>query len=81
MARKAAAASCELQGLGRMLTRAQAAQLLNVSCPTMARWAAERKGPPFVKLADGGAASVRYPASLLEDFIASRVRNPKEPTR
>jgi hypothetical protein len=62
----------------RMLTRAQAAELLNISCATLARWAGERdQGPPFVKLATGKGGSVRYPSDLLEEFIASRVRRPK----
>ena len=60
----------------RMLTRGEAAEFLSVSQATMARWAAERTGPPFVKLA-GGNGSVRYPTDLLQEFVAARLKNPK----
>lgn len=61
----------------RLLTRSEAAEILAVSLGTLSRWAAERIGPPFVKLGAGDKASVRYPADELEDFIASRIRHPK----
>jgi excisionase family DNA binding protein len=60
-----------------MLTRAEAAEYLSVSPGTLSRWAAERRGPPFVKLVDGEAGSVRYPVDLLDDFLASRIKAPK----
>jgi hypothetical protein len=45
---------------------------------TMARWAGERKGPPFLKLHEGDAGSVRYPSDLLADWEQSRITHPKQ---
>lgn len=61
----------------RLLTRPEAAELLAVSTGTLSRWAAERTGPPFVKLGTSDKASVRYPVDELEQFIAARTRRPK----
>ena len=61
----------------RLLTRAQAAEYLGVSCSTLSRWAAERTGPAFIKLADGEAGSVRYPSDLLNAYVDSRIKQPK----
>jgi predicted DNA-binding transcriptional regulator AlpA len=61
----------------RLLTRIQAAELLAVSTGTLSRWAAERTGPPFVKLGSSDKASVRYPADELDAFIAARIKHPK----
>lgn len=62
----------------RLLTRAQAAEYLGVSCSTLSRWAAERTGPPFLKLHHGDAGSVRYPSDKLTAFLDSRILSPKE---
>jgi len=62
----------------RLLTRAEAARFLAVSQATMSRWAADRTGPAFIKLHDGDAGSVRYPSDLLDAFIESRIKQPKE---
>jgi predicted DNA-binding transcriptional regulator AlpA len=61
----------------RLLTRCEAAELLAVSPGTLSRWAAERQGPPFVKLGTSDKAGVRYPADELESFIAARTKHPK----
>lgn len=61
----------------RLLTRAEAAELLAVSTNTLSRWAAERQGPAFVKLGPSDKASVRYPADELDAFIAARTKHPK----
>jgi predicted DNA-binding transcriptional regulator AlpA len=61
----------------RMLTRKQAAEYLSISCATLSRWAADRTGPPWVKLGDGDTSAIRYPSDLLDDFIASRTKLPK----
>jgi predicted DNA-binding transcriptional regulator AlpA len=61
----------------RMLTRVEAASFLAVSTGTLSRWAADRTGPPFVKLGTSEKASVRYPADELEAFIAARTKHPK----
>jgi excisionase family DNA binding protein len=61
----------------RLLTREEAAAILAVSKGTLSRWAADRQGPPFVKLGAGDKASVRYPADALEEFIAARTVAPK----
>jgi predicted DNA-binding transcriptional regulator AlpA len=61
----------------RLLTRSEAAGLLGVSPGTLSRWAAERIGPPFVKLGPSDKSSVRYPADQLDEFIAVRTKHPK----
>lgn len=61
----------------RLLTREEAAALLAVSPGTLSRWAAERLGPPFVKLGPSDKAAVRYPADGLEEFITARTKHPK----
>jgi predicted DNA-binding transcriptional regulator AlpA len=61
----------------RLLTRSEAAAALAVSQGTLSRWAAERQGPPFVKLGTGDKAAVRYPADELEAFISARTKHPK----
>lgn len=62
----------------RLLTRRQAAEILNVSMGTLARWAGERRGPPFLKLVEGDAGSVRYPLDLLDEYLAQRLKSPKD---
>ena len=62
----------------RLLTRAAAAAYRGVSQPTLSRWAADRTGPPFVKLHRGECGSVRYPFDLLAQFLESRLKMPKE---
>jgi predicted DNA-binding transcriptional regulator AlpA len=62
----------------RLLTRAEAAKFLAVSQATMSRWAADRTGPAFIKLHDGETGAVRYPSDLLDAFIESRIKQPKQ---
>lgn len=61
----------------RLLTRREAAMFLGVSSATLSRWAAERTGPPFVKLSNSENGSVRYPSDSLDDFLAARTKHPK----
>jgi predicted DNA-binding transcriptional regulator AlpA len=61
----------------RLITRAEAATYLGVSQATLSRWAADRTGPPFVKLCDSDNGSVRYPTDALEGFVAARTKHPK----
>jgi len=61
----------------RMLTRKEAAEYLSISCASLSRWAADRTGPPWVKLGDGDTSAIRYPSDLLDEFIASRTTLPK----
>lgn len=61
----------------RMLTREQAAEYLAVSEATLARWACERQGPPFVKIGEGPNAHVRYPSDLMDEYIESRMKRAK----
>jgi len=61
----------------RLLTRGEAAEYLGVSQGTLSRWAAERRGPAFIKLADGDGGAVRYAVDALEEFLAARTRSPK----
>jgi predicted DNA-binding transcriptional regulator AlpA len=61
-----------------LLTREQAAEYLSVSVATMARWACERQGPPYVKIGRGANASVRYPSDLIDEYVDSRLKKPKQ---
>ena len=61
----------------RLLTRLQTAEYLGVSQATLSRWASDRSGPPFIKLHDGEAGAVRYPSDLLDEYIESRIKQPK----
>lgn len=61
----------------RLLTRVEAAEFLAVSTGTLSRWAADRQGPPFVKLGSSDKAGVRYPVDGLEAFVAARTMHPK----
>lgn len=61
----------------RLMTRREVAEYLGVSQATLSRWAAERTGPPFIKLHDGEAGSVRYPSDLMAEFVESRIKQPK----
>lgn len=61
----------------RLLTRRQAAEYLGVSQATLSRWAAERAGPPFVKLSDTENGTVRYPSDALDEFVNARTKHPK----
>jgi predicted DNA-binding transcriptional regulator AlpA len=71
------AVSRESSGGRRLLTRLQTAEYLGVSQATLSRWAADRSGPPFIKLHDGEAGAVRYPSDLLDEYIESRIKQPK----
>jgi len=73
------AVSGESSGRRQLYTRAQTAQYLGVSQATLSRWAADRSGPPFIKLHDGkdGGGTVRYPSDLLDEYIESCIRQPK----
>ena len=66
----------------RFITRAEAAVYLGVSQATLSRWAADRTGPPFVKLHDSKGdtvnnGSVRYALDALDDYLAARTKHPK----
>lgn len=61
----------------RFITRAEAAAYLGVSQATLSRWAADRTGPPFVKLCDSDNGTVRYATDALDDFLAARTKHPK----
>lgn len=65
------------QARPRLLTRREAAAFLNVSTGTLSRWAKDRRGPPWIKLVDGDAGSVRYPLDALDDYLAQRLKSPK----
>ena len=54
------------------LTREQASVYLQISRQTLARWAAERRGPPYVKLTADRTGGVRYPVDGLAKFLAAR---------
>lgn len=51
-----------------LATRQEAAAYMRVSVPTLARWAMDKEGPPFVRL----GRSVRYPRAGLLKWVASQ---------
>jgi Helix-turn-helix domain len=57
-------------GAGIFLTAAQAADLLNISKVSLARWRIKGSGPPFSKF----GRAVRYERSTLFDWARSRAR-------
>ncbi len=76
--KQSSVAAVSAQPIGRQLwTRREAAEYLGVSQATLSRWAADRTGPPFVKLHDGEAGAVRYPSDLMAAFLESRIKQPK----
>jgi hypothetical protein len=58
----------------RWLTSEEVAHLLRVQPATVAQWRWRRRGPDFVKLADGPAGKVRYERREVERFM-------KDPSR
>ena len=57
----------------RLLTPAQAAELLGVPEGTLAQWRSQRRGPAFIKLE---GRLVRYRARDLDSYIVGRVVEP-----
>jgi predicted site-specific integrase-resolvase len=53
----------------RWLTSDEVAQLLRVRPATVAQWRWRRRGPAFVKLADGPAGKVRYERREVERWM------------
>lgn len=51
--------------MSKLLTEADAADVLNLKQPTLTRWRWDKKGPPYCKI--GGA--IRYCLADLELFI------------
>ncbi len=60
----------------KYLTRKQLQKKLGISAATLSRWSKERCGPPEVKM-PGKRGIVRYPADLLEEFLAEHTRYAK----
>lgn len=54
----------------RLLTPAQAAEVLGIPEGTLAQWRSQRRGPPFVKLE---GRLVRYRSTDMEKYISARV--------
>lgn len=61
------------QRTAALLTRAEVSRRLGVTPNTLARWAAERTGPPFVKFGSLRCSRVRYLEDGLEEFIRQHV--------
>jgi hypothetical protein len=56
-----------------LLTREQAAELLNLNPHTLACWRSEGKGPPIVKFGAGRSSAVRYRRADIEQWLADPV--------
>jgi hypothetical protein len=59
--------------IGRWLTSDEVAELLRVRPATVAQWRWRKRGPAFVKLADGPAGKVRYERREVERWIKDPV--------
>jgi hypothetical protein len=57
----------------RWLTSDEVAELLRVRPATVAQWRWRRRGPAFVKLADGPAGKVRYERREVERWMKDPV--------
>jgi len=53
----------------RLLTRKQAAQYMGLKPSTLADWATDGSGPPFIKLGPSQQARVRYRKCELDSWI------------
>jgi predicted site-specific integrase-resolvase len=57
----------------RWLTSDEVAELLRVRPATVSQWRWRRRGPAFVKLADGPAGKVRYERREVERWMKDPV--------
>jgi hypothetical protein len=60
--------------MDRLISRRQAAEYLNVSVATLARWQCLGTGPAWVRLS---ACAGGYTRQSLQDFVRARVMPPK----
>jgi excisionase family DNA binding protein len=58
---------------GRLLTPAQAAEVLGIPEGTLAQWRSQRRGPPFIKLE---GRLVRYRTRDLEKYVGECIVDP-----
>ena len=56
-----------------MYTRRQIADILELSVKVVGEMAANRSGPPFVKLGAARNSPVRYPAAMFQEWLDSRL--------
>jgi|688.fasta_scaffold352555_2 hypothetical protein len=64
----------------RFVSREEAAAFLGLATATLAQWASDGHGPPFVKFSSGRCAPTRYSLLGLQQFVAdpqSRKPRPK----
>lgn len=59
-----------------LVTQAELAEYLGLSVRTLEAWRLQRRGPSYIKV--GGA--VRYPAELVNEFVADLIRNARGAT-
>ena len=64
-----ASPGCDVQ---TFLNERAVSKTLGVSLGTLRRWRLRREGPRYVKLGAGRGGAVRYPATALEAWLASR---------
>lgn len=61
-----------------LINSRKAAELLGISTVTLARWRAEKKGPPFIRL---GPTRVGYPVGRYREWVAARAASrPRSPS-
>ena len=56
-----------------MFTRRQIADMMSLSVKVVGEMAANRSGPPFVKLGAARNSPVRYPAVMFQEWLDSRL--------
>jgi hypothetical protein len=64
----------EVEATDRLLTPAQAGQVVNLSPATLARRRMLGGGPPFIKFGSSRQASIRYRKSDLDKWVEQSLR-------
>lgn len=63
--------------LGRLVTEAEAAEMLCLSPTTLKKWRRTSRGPVYYRL----GSAVRYRVDDLESYLEDSIENPRNPTR
>lgn len=58
------------EGLQRLLTTDDLAELLGIAPATLVWWRSQHQGPPFVRLGRGARSPIRYRLEAVEAYIA-----------
>ncbi len=59
----------------RLLNEKQTAERMGIAVQTLRNWRGKFQGPPWIKI---GKRLIRYPEAELEQFLRSRLIDPKK---